>query len=371
MMNALRSAGSELVVFSAHGTHDVANDRRLEALGIQWMAPPPAERWDLGSGRDYRLDDVLEARRWDTILISHPHLAAGIIPIIKLRAGEAHAIVDLGTVRFPAAHDATTPSEVNDARLEQELAGLAGADAVVTATDQDRKVIEFGDSTLPAFVWAALGEDLPAGSGGALEGSLLYVGDLFHHPNAQGIEWWLDMVAGPVEARVGRPVPLRAVGTGSEVYRAIWRHPGKVLLAGWRPDLGGELARARVLAIPLTYATGTGGRMATALASGLPVAASAPAAALLPKRLADLVQVCSSPVELAEAIADLLTDDSHWEYVRARLLEADIPAMRVAQTAQFVDWLASIEPANREPAAPRPSRRFGSRRGLRRPDRAS
>ena len=126
-----------------------------------------------------------------------------------------------------------------------------------------------------------------------------------------------------------------------------------------------------MLTIPLTYTTGTGGRMATALAAGLPVAASAPAAALLPDRLAGLVHVGSSPAELAEAIAGLLTDDARWEDARAALLETDIPALRDAQSTRFVDWVASIESRDLPDRGAAPSRRSGNRRGLRRLVRAS
>jgi glycosyltransferase involved in cell wall biosynthesis len=372
MMRALQGRGTQVVVFSAHGTHDAATELRLDALGISRFTPPPEERWDLDMDREHHLEDLLAARRWDSIFVSHPHMAAGIRPIIRRRAGDARTIVDLATVRFPAAHDAAAgPLDVDKPRVAQELAALAGADGVVTATEPDRRVIELGEPTLPAFVWTALGDEVEAGAGGARDGSLLYLGDLFHHPNAQGIEWWLDAVAARVEARMGRPVPLRVVGTGSEIYRAIWQHPRKIHLAGWQPDLGLELAGARLLAIPLTYATGTGGRMATALASGLPIAASAAAAALLPRRLADLVHVGSTPAELAKAIADLLTDDAHWEDARAHILEADLPAQRAAQANGFVDWLASIQPRQDRDAAGVPSRSSGSRRGRRRLNRAS
>jgi glycosyltransferase involved in cell wall biosynthesis len=369
MMRALRNAGTELVVYSAHGTHDAATDLELDELGIKRVAQPREERWDLGSSRDLRVADVIGARSWDTIFISHLHMSAGITPIIKRLAEGASTIVDMGTVRFPAAHDEPSTFEAGDPRVTQFLAGLAGADAVVAATDPDRRAVALGDPALPTFTWSALGEDLEPGSGGARDGSLLYVGDLLHHPNAQGIEWWLDLIAAGVETRAGRPVPLRVVGSGSEIYRAIWRHPHKILIAGWQPDLGLEMAGARVLALPLTYTTGTGGRMATALGCGLPVAASAPAAALLPGSLAGLAQVGSSPAEMAEAISALLTDDSHWSSVRERILEAGIPGLRVAQGAQFVDWLTSIDV--RDEAGPPPSRRSGSRRGLRRLGRAS
>ena len=371
MMQALRHQETDLTVLSTHGTHDATSTRRFEALGIGHLAPPPVERWDLGARHDHWLEDMLGARRWDTIIVGHSHLAGGILPVIKRSAEDATTVVDLAAVRFPSAHDPAGELDIHDPRLQTDMAALAGADALVTATEADQRLIKLVDPSLPSFVWSALGEDVAPGSGGARNGPPLYVGDLLHHPNTQGLEWWLDVVAARVEARMGRPIPLRTVGTGSEIYRAIWTHPRKIHLAGWQADLGVELAAARLLVIPLTYATGTGGRMATALASGLPVAASASAAALLPGPLAGLVRVGSNPDELAGIISDLLTDDAGWETERARILETDIPALRRAQTTRFSDWLASIEPGTREPAARRPSRRSGSRRGLRRLSRAS
>ena len=295
-----------------------------------------------------------------------------ILPLIDRVATDARIVVDMSAVRFPAAHDETAPDpDPEDPAVSRELAGLAGADAIVTATGPDRGVVERFDPTLPVFVWNALGEPAGADRGGTPDGSLLYVGDLLHQPNALGIEWWLDLVAARVEARMGGPVPLRVVGNGSDLYRAIWRHPRKVELAGWQLDLHRELAAARLLALPLTFGTGTGGRMITALAAGLPVVAAAPAAALLPEPLARLVAVGSGPVEFAEAICDLLTDDARWEATRSRILDVDVPGLRDAQADRFAVWLASIEPRDQPKGGRDATRKPGTRRGLRRPLRAS
>ncbi len=371
MMKALRGQGRELTVVAAHGTHDALSGGRLDALGISRISPPAAERWNLDPRPEPWLEDFLGARRWDTVLVADLHMAGSILPMVERQAGSAQRIIDLGTVRFPAAHVPGAGPDLDDPRIDHELSVLGGADGVVAATEQDRRLVELVQPALPTFVWSARGEDIEPTHGGVREGPLLYIGDLFHHPNAQGLEYWLDIVAARVEARIGRPVPLRVVGRGSETYRDIWKHPRKINLAGWQPDLSVELARARLLAIPLTYATGTGGRMVTAMAAGLPVATSAPAAALLPGSLAGLVRVGSSPAELSEVISDLLTDDTRWEAARAHILETDIPALRHRQTLKLVEWLASVEPGNRPSDAPAPSRRSGSRRGLRRLGRAS
>ena len=57
------------------------------------------------------------------------------MPKVKRLAPGASTIVDLGTVRFPTAHDPSPDVDLHSPAVRQELDALAGADAVVTATE--------------------------------------------------------------------------------------------------------------------------------------------------------------------------------------------------------------------------------------------
>jgi glycosyltransferase involved in cell wall biosynthesis len=366
MIRSLAAGGNEIVVYADHATDAGVGNARLESLGVRPETPPLDQRWNLGPPAAGP-GNLLEEAPWDFVFFADPHLGRRLMPKVKRLAPGACTIVDLGTVRFPPAHDPGADLDLRSPAVRQELDALAGADAVVTATDQDREVLEAARPDGPAFTWHALGDDGPSASGGDPGGSLLYVGNLFHHPNVEGLRWWRDVVAAQVEGRVGHPVPLRVVGRGGEAFRTVWSDRRRMELVGWIPDLNVELARARTMVVPLACATGTGGRIASALATGLPVAATPAAAASLPPGLRNLVRVGDEPADLGKSIARLLTDRAFWDAERDRIRSVDFPALRRAQEDEFTNWLRARRdepPADNRTWTPR--RRPDSRRGLRR-----
>ena len=364
MIEALARTGAEILVWAEHysGARPVGKD--LSAAGIRWIAPPPDRRWDLGrrAGSDTWLRDLLGGIPWDTVVIAEPRLAAWITPQIEAIAAQARTVVDFGTVRFANPSSGSPAGEIGDV-----LPGLKGIDGVVVASATDVDVLDATAPDLPALVFTALGRESTAGA--APDGELLFVGDLFHHPNLLALEWWMDEIAGRVEAHLGRPARLRVVGHGADAHRAVWNHPAKVDIAGWQPDLSAELNQARLLVVPMTMVTGTGGRIASALGHGVPVVASVPAVAALPPNLAGLVDIGEDAADMARKIAHLMSDNDAWETARARIATVDIPRLREAQAATLGDWLDGIAPSPE--AAGAAIRTRSSRRALRRRRRAS
>jgi glycosyltransferase involved in cell wall biosynthesis len=367
MIESLARSGAEVLVWAEHdsGTHPVG--RELTAAGVRWIAPPPDRRWDLrhqpGSGTWLR--DLLGGVDWDSVVIGEPRLAGWIAPQVRAVAPQARTVVDLGTVRFTDAYD----SEVDTADPADILPGIADIDAVVAANAADATVLERAFPGLPAFVFGALGRHSTGAA--SADGGLLFIGDLFHRPNLLALEWWMDDIAARVEARLGYAVPLRVVGHGSEAHRAVWDHPSKVDIAGWQPDFSSELSRARLLVVPLTMLTGTGGRIASALAQGVPVVASSPAVAALSASLVDLVHQGKDAATLADTIALLMSDDSAWEAAHRRIASVDIGALRESRTASLAEWLDGIPPSTGGPVVAVPTRTPRTRPAPRRQHRAS
>jgi hypothetical protein len=367
MIQSLATSGVEVLVWAEHDSGARPVGKELTAAGVRWIAPVPDGRWDLsrqpGSGTWLR--DLLGGVAWDTVVVGEPRLMGWIAPQVRALAPRARTIVDLGTVRFASAHQTDT-DPVDAANI---LPGIEDADGVVLASAADAAVLERTVPGLPAFVFEALGR----GSKGhaSSDGDLLFIGDLFHRPNLLALEWWMDDIAARVEARLGHPEPLRVVGHGAEAHRAVWDHPSKIDVAGWRLDLTAELERTRLLVVPLTMVTGTGGRIASALAHGVPVVASSHAVATLAPGLADLVHHGEDADAIADKITHLMGDDSAWEAARARISSVDIGALRKAQAASLAEWLEGITPSGGESAAAAPTRTRRTRPALRRRRRAS
>ncbi|MDH3605478.1 MAG: glycosyltransferase family 4 protein [Acidimicrobiia bacterium] len=334
MIQALVAGEDEVVVWATHT--DGSDSRALDNLGIRWVAQPHVRRWDLRqSDKKFPwLRELVRQLHWDHLVIADPNLVARVAPLIREHSPDTAIIADLGSVRHSAAH---APASGTAAGFD--LPGLSEVDAVVAATGPDQAALA-GDHPA-SFGFSALGHGQPVPAN--RDGGLLFVGNLLHRPNAEAIDWWTDSIAGRVEARMGRRVPLRVVGNGSELYRHNWNHPAKVEIGGWCPDLSFELSDSRVFLVPLLYATGTGGRIATALAHGVPTVVSVPAAAMLPAELRDLVKVGETADELADHVATLMSDDGAWGEACRRLAAWDAPLFRQQQQDAFARWAATLE----------------------------
>jgi hypothetical protein len=240
---------------------------------------------------------------------------------------------------------------------------------VIAATRQDAAVVAAAMPGLPVTAFGAFGREPATDAGPEGHGRLLFIGDLLHRPNLEALDWWIEQVAPQVAVRLGEPASLRVVGSASDVHRASRNHPGRTDIAGWKVDLDVEMNRARLLVVPVTVATGTGGRIATALRRGMPVVATPAAAAVLPDALAGLVHVGEDAAALAEQVGRLMGSDEPWEAARTRIEAAGIPALRAAQLDAFGEWLATVQPTAIDlpdgGASPTPRSRRGRRRRAR------
>lgn len=342
MIQALVSQENEVVVWAMHT--DGRDGAPLDALGVRWVAQPHRRRWDLRpSDAAYPwLRELIRQLHWDHVVISDVDLVDRVGPLVRELSPTTSIILDLAGVRWPAAH------REQPGAVAVELPDESVLDGVVAATGPDLEAVRHGRSDVASSVFSALGSSGP--SPGPDAESLLFIGNLVHRPNAEAVAWWIESVAGRVEAAMGRPAPLRIVGYGSEVYRSVWNHPTKIDIGGWQSNLASELARARVLLVPLTYATGTGGRIATALRHGVPTVASGPAAAVLPGELAQLVHVGQTAEEIATWVATLMTDDATWQAAVDRIRAWDPVPWHNRQTASFAAWAQALEPAAPAPA---------------------
>jgi len=361
LVGALAATGAAVTVWAEHGGDSGASAEDRESLDVQWEAPPPDHRWSPGAAVSLstQLENLL-SRPWELVVVAGPRHTVAVSRILRRRSHQIPVVTDLAGVRFPAAHTRTGTIDRDDPTYKQLLTAVSGADGVITVSGPDAGVLEAAQPGRPVFTFHALGSgfapETPTSSPG---GGLLYVGDLLHHPNLQSVEWWIEGLAARVHARAGRPVPLRVVGRGSDAYRRLWNRPGRVEVAGWQPNIHTEYAAARLMVVPLPYATGTGGRIAAALAAGTPVVASASAARVLDPELQGLVSTGEDADELVDHIARLMSDDEAWVEARRKIQTVDFTAHREARLDRLTDWVAAARPLASSGRIS--SRRFGSR----------
>jgi glycosyltransferase involved in cell wall biosynthesis len=311
-------------------------DLRVVATGrLPLPAGSRARRWLVGPlprklvGRDWSAArDV--AREWadrgyDVVWFSHSPLYLGLRDVLP----EPH-VVDLDNLessllhhrgrsgRWPrsatvgglAADLKRVPADLLDEirwrRLERLIARTATVTVVCSELDR-RRLGEPRVSVVPN------GYELPTGRSGGPPGGdvgpvLLMVGLLTYEPNRDAVAFFARQVLPLIRARIP-DARLRVVGRyGAEGIQRLRGLPG-VEFAGEVPDVGPELAAARVSVVPIRFGGGTRIKILEAFAHGVPVVSTTVGCEGLDVIDGRHLLVADRPAELAVACCRLLTDE--------------------------------------------------------------
>lgn len=344
MLASLAADGNAVAFWSEH-CHDVDHyGAHLEELGIHWFGrhrphrPAVPERHEAFA----ELERLLQAVRWDVVIISFPELASRMIPVVrKLLPGAAVLVddVDLHFVRTERGLDMGIDVPIVITK-EKELATYAASDGVITASDQESEVLDLELPGLPSWPFAVAADPPVAHPEGDAR-TLLFLGNFDHHPNLDAVNWWIDEIGPIVDERSSGSVRLRVVGTGSERLRTMGGRVDLLDIVGWVAELEPEFARARVFVAPLRYGAGTKGKILAALSHGIPVVTTTIGAEGNHASVLDSLIVTDDPVAMAEAVVDLMTDDAQWREAQARAAGAghDAWGLQLAAGRAFAAWV--------------------------------
>ncbi len=162
----------------------------------------------------------------------------------------------------------------------------------------------------------------------APERTVAITGSMDWRPNQLGLWWFVERVLPLLETRIAGDI--RVVGRMPNAVAArIDRIPGMRAIQNPR-DMRAELARASIVAAPITVSSGTRLRILEAWAAGRPVVTTAAGALGLDARDGHDLLLADEPAAFANAIGSLLDDRELWETIRAGGLER----------ARAYDWLA-------------------------------
>jgi glycosyltransferase involved in cell wall biosynthesis len=182
-----------------------------------------------------------------------------------------HQIQFVYSGRFIETHGTSSASYLHEMMRVQELAYLPYFDAVVTFSEDDRRVLL---SHLPSAEVHTSPFPIPADVGVAKEvsddfnGQFLFVAQEGHDPNKDALEWLLKDIW-PVIVRELPLARLIVVGKWSRSTQAHFATPS-VSFAGFVDDLSATL-RGGVMLVPLRIGSGIRVKILVALAQGVPV----------------------------------------------------------------------------------------------------
>lgn len=282
------------------------------------------------------IDEFLDARagEFDAFYITRYHVMLNLAPRIRARNPEARIIMnnaDLHYLRLlRRAMTDRDQGQIEAARevRDQEVAAMRAADLVLSYNPTEHAVIDaISEGTVKVMTcpWVLdLPETVPPREG---RKGLSFFGSFQHHPNLEGLTWFLREVMGPLA--LTRPdIPLSIYGSRlPDRIKALASdsiHP-----VGYVEDAADAYDGHLVFVAPLLSGAGIKGKVLNAIARGIPCVLSPVAAEGTGLRDGEDCLIADSPQDWAAAIARLNDDAALWQSM------ADNARAHAARTYSF------------------------------------
>ncbi len=343
MIDALAQDGHK-VAFWAEQCFDAGRyGPMLERAGVHWFGSQRSYRWTVQRPVDEGVNDLsnlLMLVPFDVVVVSFPELAGRLGKVVRSIRPEAAMVVDDVDLHFLRADRAAALGIEGASPIskEAELAVYAESDGVITASDTESEVLGTEIPGVPTWPFAVSAQPPRDAKIGAT--TLLFLGNFSHHPNRDAVDWWLAELGEEIERRLGRPLPLRVIGAGSERLAEV-DVGGRLEIGGWVEHLDPELAQARCFLAPLRYGAGTKGKILAALSHGVPVVTTSIGAEGNPGPVLAGLLVADSVEGLAGHVVELWTSDEVYRQARDAARAAGSAAwdLQSALSIEFSAWV--------------------------------
>ena len=286
---------------------DVVSAAARVRLAVRRGLPFPACRWHSAA----LYDEVLRAaQEGDLVVLEHGWMLTYLPPqgrvLVVLHNVDREMVRDLPA---SGARRLTRRWNVQAYRgLERRLARQKGT-FVTVVSRRDAQLMH-----LPHAAVVPNGADVPAVPPAVpTEGPVLFIGSMGYQPNVDAVRWW----AREVWPGTGLP-PLTVLGQGAGQALHDLHGAPAVRLVGEVADVAPWLARARVVAIPITSGSGTRLKVVEALAHGRPVVSTTKGAEGIGLTSGEHALLEDSAGDFGRAVRRLLDDDALCDKLSAR-----------------------------------------------------
>lgn len=253
----------------------------------------------------------------DIVILSRPDVAKESMPQVQHRfpgATIVYDMVDFHTVRL--RRQAQLSKDVKhasaaDAYEQVERALFESSDLVIAVTDEEAAAVR---KMVPHASVHRLGTIHPRNRGSATfktRHGALFVGSWNHPPNRDAIEWIIDDIA-PALAKSDPTIAIHIVG--SDIPTNSLSVPSNVEVHGWLPSLDAITNQVRVSIAPLRFGAGIKGKIADAIARGLPVVTT-PVGAEGFGPVTPAMSITESTSDFVEAIVRLHSKEREWNAI--------------------------------------------------------
>ena len=284
----------------------------LQKMGVEMIVAP-----------FYRsIDEFLQERaaEFDAFYITRYHVLNNVAPRIRKLVPEARLIMNgadlhyLRLLRKAMAENDTAQAEAARSVRDQELAAMQTANLVLSYNETEHAVIDAlseGRVKVMTCPWVLdLPQTVPPRDGRA---GLSFLGSFQHHPNVEGIDWFVTRVMSQLEH--ARP-DIRLSIYGSRMPDKLKKLASDTIdPAGFVEDVADAYDRHLVFVAPLLSGAGIKGKVLSALAHGVPCVLSPVAAEGIGLRDGEDCLIARTPSDWVDAITRLHDDAALWQQV--------------------------------------------------------
>ncbi len=294
---------------------------------------------------------LLRTRKFFAAIASRPDVAAAILPAVRRADAQIKLIFDTVDTYFlrlareqAVTNDAqSAPAAARYRKLETKLARMSDLVWYTSAADR-QAVAEFAPAAVRSAIIPTIHDLHERGLPFADRTQLLFIGNLAHRPNNDGVLYFLREVYPLIKAALPA-IELDIIGDNPSAEVNAYA-ASDVRVRGYVPDIEPFWQTRRVFVAPLRYGAGVKGKIGEALAHGLPVVTTTVGAEGMGLTHNESVMITDTPQAFADAVVQLYTQPALWQRLAdngyAHIGRHFTPAV-IAQLIN--DSLAALEPA--------------------------
>ncbi len=291
-----------------------------------------------------------EQRSFDAVYICFWHIATFFIDIIRTLAPNLPIIIDSMDVHY--LRELREAEIKNDPDLKKrammtrknELAVYSKADCVTTVTENDRSLLKKSLPDKAIFIMTDVHDSRDSDIPFDERSNLLFVGNFNHNPNEDAAVYFVNEIF-PLIRKEIPSVKLLIVGN-NPTPRVKNLASDSVIVTGWVPDMKPYLDRCRIEVVPLRYGAGNKGKVAQALANGLPIVMTTIGSEGMNIISGEHAFVCDDPCEFAQRSVELYRDPVLWAQFAKNGKKLVSSMYSSAMMRKRIEYIMSFEDRN-------------------------
>jgi glycosyltransferase involved in cell wall biosynthesis len=268
--------------------------------------PPLFDRY---SGYEAQIRESIPAQRYDLAVIEHFWCASYadlLRPLCDRLILDLHNVEsELALSHAATINGAARLAVLKFAQMYEALEGdwLPKFDTLLVASHADRKRVQHSDIRL--FPNAIPESAVPSV---VEEPTVIFTGNLEYHPNVEAVRWFAREIWPLIRTRLPN-IEWKLVGRNPEAVAAVVRGASGARLIGPVTDAIAELARNRIVAVPLLAGSGTRFKILEAWAAQRAVVSTTIGAEGLGARDGEHLLLADEPESFANAVLRLWADN--------------------------------------------------------------